>query len=435
MNKKIKQRINQLNNGEVPDGYIKTEFGVFPCDWDSCDCQKLFEIIDGDRGKNYPKENELKESGFCLFLNANNVTKNGFCFDDKQFISKIKDNALKKGKLKRNDIVVTTRGTVGNFALYGDNICYENLRINSGVAILRSRKQMNLFYAYQTLKSFIIDNYVKKISFGSAQPQLTISLLNKMPIVIPNKTEQAKIAEILMKWDEAIELHEQLIEKLKKYKTIFLQKMFPQKGQNVPKWRFKGFTEAWEQCKLGDIGKTFMGLAGKSSSDFGHGEGRFVTYMNVFTNAIANPNMVEPIEIDPKQSPVKYGDVFFTTSSETPDEVGMSSIWLKNTPNTYLNSFCFGFRPQIKLDSVCFAYALRSDSFRKKIVLLAQGISRYNITKTKVMELELALPSFIEQKKIGEYFLNLDNLITLHQSKAESLKNNARQCNNICLRV
>ncbi len=240
MNQEIRKRIEDINNGIVPEGYKKTEFGVFPCDWDSSDCQKLFEIIDGDRGKNYPKENELKESGFCLFLNANNVTKNGFCFDDKQFISKIKDNALKKGKLKRNDIVVTTRGTVGNFALYGDNICYENLRINSGMAILRSRKQMNLFYAYQTLKSFIIDNYVQKISFGSAQPQLTISLLNKMPIVIPNKTEQAKIAEILMKWDEAVELQEHYIQKLEIRKKAIMQKLLTPKDD-------------WECKKLGDI--------------------------------------------------------------------------------------------------------------------------------------------------------------------------------------
>ena len=166
---------------------------------------------------------------------------------------------------------------------------------------------------------------------------------------------------------------------------------------------------------MGDIGKTFTGLAGKSSADFGHGEGRFVTYMNVFSNVIANPAMIEPIEIDSKQNTVRYGDVFFTTSSETPDEVGMSSIWLENTPNTYLNSFCFGFRPQIEVDSVYLAYALRSNAFRKKIILLAQGISRYNISKSKAMELEMAFPSLTEQKQVGEYFLNLDNLITLHQ--------------------
>ncbi|MGI6593513.1 MAG: hypothetical protein ACOX24_00270 [Christensenellales bacterium] len=89
----------------------------------------------------------------------------------------------------------------------------------------------------------------------------------------------------------------------------------------------------------------------------------------------------EPIEIDPKQAEVRYGDVFFTTSSETPEEVGMSSIWLENVPNTYLNSFCFGFRMKNPLDFHFFAYALRSPCFRKQMILLAQGISRYNISK------------------------------------------------------
>lgn len=234
--------------------------------------------------------------------------------------------------------------------------------------------------------------------------------------------EQSKIGVLFKQLDNLITLHQCKYDKLVNVKKSLLEKMFPSDGDKVPKIRFKGFTDTWEQRKLGDIGKTFTGLSGKTSNDFGHGEGRFVTYMNVFSNAIANPVMVEPIEIDTKQSSVKYGDVFFTTSSETPDEVGMSSIWLENAPNTYLNSFCFGFRPKVEIDSVYLAYALRSDSFRKKVILLAQGISRYNISKNKVMELELLLPSLTVQHHIGNCFLKLDDLITLHQRKLEKLK-------------
>ena len=140
-----------------------------------------------------------------------------------------------------------------------------------------------------------------------------------------------------------------------------------------------------------------------------------MTYMNVFSNPISNPEMTEPIEIDPKQNEVEVGDVFFTTSSETPEEVGMSSILLEKRGKTYLNSFCFGFRPSEKIDSYYLAYMLRSESTRAKIILLAQGISRYNISKNKVMEIAVSLPSLDEQKMIGQYFSQLDNLITLHQ--------------------
>ena len=189
-----------------------------------------------------------------------------------------------------------------------------------------------------------------------------------------------------------------------------------------PKIRFKGFTDDWEQRKLGEMGQTYTGLSGKAKDDFGHGQARFVTYMNVFSNPISNPEMTEPIEIDPKQNEVEVGDVFFTTSSETPEEVGMSSILLEKRGKTYLNSFCFGFRPSEKIDSYYLAYMLRSESTRAKIILLAQGISRYNISKNKVMEIAVSLPSLDEQKMIGQYFSQLDNLITLHQRKYEKLQ-------------
>lgn len=187
------------------------------------------------------------------------------------------------------------------------------------------------------------------------------------------------------------------------------------KKSDAPAIRFKGFSDAWEQRKLGEMGQTYTGLSGKTKDDFGHGQARFVTYMNVFSNPISNPEMTEPIEIDPKQNEVEVGDVFFTTSSETPEEVGMSSILLEKRGKTYLNSFCFGFRPSEKIDSYYLAYMLRSESTRAKIILLAQGISRYNISKNKVMEIAVSLPSLDEQKMIGQYFSQLDNLITLHQ--------------------
>ena len=174
-------------------------------------------------------------------------------------------------------------------------------------------------------------------------------------------------------------------------------------------------TTTWEQRELGEVGTTYTGLSGKTKDDFGHGEGKFITYMNVFSNAISDLNMVEPIEIDNRQNEVKAGDVFFTTSSETPEEVGMSSVLLENSDNTYLNSFCFGYRPTEKFDNKYLAYMLRSSEVRKKIVFLAQGISRYNISKNKMMEIEIPVPCLEEQQQIGLYFCNLDHLITLHQ--------------------
>ena len=192
--------------------------------------------------------------------------------------------------------------------------------------------------------------------------------------------------------------------------------------KEVPELRFKGFTDDWEQRKLGEVGNTFTGLSGKTKEDFGHGEGKFITYVNVFNNPVADLDGLESVEIDNKQFQVKAGDVLFTTSSETPEEVGMSSMWLGNADNIYLNSFCFGYRPTIEFDNYYLAFMLRSASIRKKFQLLAQGISRYNISKNKVMEMSIPVPSIEEQQKIGAFFKQLDDTIALYQRKLDLLK-------------
>ena len=150
--------------------------------------------------------------------------------------------------------------------------------------------------------------------------------------------------------------------------------------------------------------------------------------MNVFKNPIADISMVDSIEVDPRQNEVEVGDVFFTTSSETPEEVGMSSVLLEKEGNIYLNSFCFGYRPTEKIDPYYLAFMLRSDVVREKIVFLAQGISRYNISKNKMMEITVPLPCLKEQEQIGALFSELDNLITLHQRKLEKLRNIKKSC-------
>ena len=170
------------------------------------------------------------------------------------------------------------------------------------------------------------------------------------------------------------------------------------------------------------MGKTFNGLAGKTKEDFGHGAAQYVTYLNVFQNTMSDLSMTEKIEIDKSQNEVQYGDILFTTSSETPEEVGMSSVWLGQKPNTYLNSFCFGYRPMVDIDHHFIGNLLRSSYVRNKMKILAQGISRYNISKNKVMDLEIALPSKEEQKLIGSVLNHIDSQLTLHQRKLEHLK-------------
>ncbi len=191
---------------------------------------------------------------------------------------------------------------------------------------------------------------------------------------------------------------------------------------NAPRIRFKGFTEPWEKKFLGDFGKTYNGLSGKNKSDFGHGKGQYITYMNVFSNTIATQTGIDHIEIDDKQNKVQKGDILFTISSETPDEVGMSSVWLYDNPNIYLNSFCFGFRPTMTIDPYFSAYLMRSPNVRKAFYLLAQGISRFNISKQKAMDIEVFIPTINEQKRIGAFFYEQEEAINASQEKINKLR-------------
>lgn len=264
---------------------------------------------------------------------------------------------------------------------------------------------------------------VANISSGTKMPRSSWSLVSETQFSIPKYNEANMIGEFFSSIDKNITLHQRKLEKLKLTKKALLQKLFPQNGSNIPELRFKGFTDVWEQRKLGSIGSTYTGLSGKTKEDFGHGEAQYITYLNVFQNTVSDITMTDKVEIDITQNEVKYGDVLFTTSSETPEEVGMSSVWLGHMPNIYLNSFCFGFRPNQKIDPYFLGYSLRAPYMRDKIKILAQGISRYNISKNKVMELEISLPNNEEQRLLGNFLRNIDLSITLHQRKLEMLKN------------
>ena len=277
-------------------------------------------------------------------------------------------------------------------------------------------------YAIQ-LERVMAPIFAKSItSSGNSSNKLDHNHFLNQELLVPNIEEQKKIGILLSLLSKNITLHQRKLDNLKLKKKALLQKLFPKNGERYPELRFPGFTDAWEQRKLGSIGSTYTGLSGKTKEDFGHGEAQYITYLNVFQNTVSDITMTDNVEVDTTQNEVKYGDVLFTTSSETPEEVGMSSVWLGDMRNVYLNSFCFGFRPNKKIDPYFLGYSLRAPYMRDKIRILAQGISRYNISKNKVMELEISLPNDKEQNLLGNFLRHIDLSITLHQCKLEHLQ-------------
>jgi type I restriction enzyme S subunit len=200
------------------------------------------EIIDGDRGSNYPTQSEFSNKGYCLFLNAGNVTKSGFDFTNCEFISLEKDRLLRKGKLARNDVVLTTRGTVGNSAFFNDSVTFDNIRINSGMVILRAKQpDLDPRYLYLFVKSELFHSQVTALRTGSAQPQLPIRDIYRIKILIPPLPEQRAIAHILGTLDDKIELNRRMSQTLEEMARAIFKSWFvdfdPVRAKMDGRWR------------------------------------------------------------------------------------------------------------------------------------------------------------------------------------------------------
>ena len=299
---------------------------------------QLAEIIDGDRGKNYPQQHEFLEEGYCLFLNTGNVTATGFSFESNQYISKEKCDLLRKGKLQRRDIVYTTRGTVGNAAFYADSVPYEHIRINSGMVIIRPNEDVVCTeFLYQILKSDYYRPYFKKHCTGSAQPQLPIKNFSTIELDLPDLETQQKIADMLSTYDDLIENNLKQIKLLEEaaqrlYKEWFLDLRFP--GHETTSIT-DGIPEGWKKERLIDIVKVQYGYAFDGSLFNANGNGTPIVRIR---NIPAGTTADYTIEDADPQYVVHNGDIL----------VGMDGEFHINSwsgPDAYLVQRTCSFRP------------------------------------------------------------------------------------------
>ena len=251
--------------------------------------------------------------------------------------------------------------------------------------------------------------------------------LRKIKIPIPPLEEQKRIASALSKIDAYLENTIKLIEEKERFKRGIAKKLLTCKeGENIPEARFKGFEDEWKEYNLSKIGVSYNGLRNKKANSFVENcNAKYITYKSVYDKNKIDINRLGNVFIgkNENQNLVKYGDVFFTISSETPDEVAISSVLLDEVENTYLNSFCFGFRFDFNILLPEFArYYFRSDYIRKSTYRLAQGITRYNISKKKFLDIIIYLPSLEEQEKIGGYLSLLDAEIDNLKKQKELIK-------------
>lgn len=313
-----------------------------------------------------------------------------------------------------NDIIIPASGETQIDIATASCVMKSGVALGGDLNIIKTKiNGVFLSYYLNSCKKQDIANLAQGISVVHLYASQLKNLIIHYPLsTIPSVSEQKKIANFLTAVDEKLQALKQKKSLLEKYKKGVMQQIFSQQirfkdenGKEFPKW---------EEKRLGEVGKTYGGLSGKSKENFGIGK-PYIQYKQIFDNSKIDILKYELVDIkeNENQNKVQFGDVFFTISSETPEEIGMSSVLLDDVQELYLNSFCFGFRVNsLKEVNPYFSrYLFRNDIFREEIIKLAQGSTRYNMSKVQFIKIKIQIPSLPEQIKIANFLSSIDERI------------------------
>jgi type I restriction enzyme S subunit len=410
---------------EVTSGYKVTEVGVIPKDWEVV---TLGDVIDYTKG--FPFRSADYTTGGVRIIRVSDTTHDSISESAPIFISPITSESYSKWSLNEFDIIVSTVGSKPPMydSMVGKAILVEKkfagALLNQNAVIIRNKKNEKsiqvLVASHLRTKRYF--SFVEGIFRGNAN-QASITLKDLFEFVVPmpvNHDERQAIAAALFDMDALISGLDQLIAKKRDIKQAAMQQLF------TAQQRVSGFSGEWEVKPMRALGCTYGGLAGKTKSNFGHGDARYIPFMNVMTDTVIDPSWLEPVDVAPDevQNLAKKGDLFFNGSSETPEEVGFCSVLLEDIPNLYLNSFCFGFRfkSSAKVNGLFFAYWFRSKPGRTAMSVLAQGATRYNIAKSAFMQLEIPQPSEEEQTAIASILSDMDGELATLKARCDKAR-------------
>ena len=316
------------------------------------DNDKLPNIVSGNTPKNY----ELCQEGDIVFADAS---------EDTNEVAK----AVEFYNLNGKDVIC------GLHTIHGRDNQHKTIVGYKG-------------YAFS---STAFHQQIRRIAQGTKIYSINSKNFSECYIGIPSKGEQKKIATLLRLIDERISTQSKIIEKFESLIKGLNNHLYQQYGNEI-------------ETSFADLGVSYSGLSGKTATDFGSGK-PFITYLNVYSNNVIEETSYQYVRMgeNEKQNIVRYGDVLFTLSSETPEEVGIGSVYLGNQ-EVYLNSFCFGVHITNiqKVFSSYLSYYISTTQFRKFIYPFAQGSTRFNLCKADFEKSKFKLPSLENQKRIYE---------------------------------
>ena len=378
--------------------YKQTEVGLIPEDWDV----RILEDMASKIGSGITPRGGVtvyKDEG-RPFVRSQNIGWGSLKLDDIKFITDEIHSTFPNTEIKLNDVFLNISGasigrsSYATIPLIGGNV-------NQHVCIIRTDKnKLNYLFLNKVLLSSIGQKQIDSFQSGGNREGLNIGQIKTFQIPLPpTLTEQKVIARVLSDTDALIQALEKKIAKKKHIKKGVMQKLL------TPK-------ENWIESKVASVGQPYGGMSGKTKADFSNGNAHYVPFMNVMSNPIIDTGYLDSVNINKGESQNKIikGDLLFNGSSETPEEVGFCSAVLEQIDNLYLNSFCFGFRifNTKQYDSLFLAYYFRSTLGRNFFYSLAQGATRYNLSKTNFLKSKLTLPIYEDQVQIATLIRDID---------------------------
>ena len=392
------------NNNDKTLNVPHLRFPEFSGEWETTSIGEQFELYSG----NTPTRiNKNQFNGSINWITSGEL-KGHYISDTKE---KISEEAVRNNNLKilpLGTFVIAIYGLEADGVRSTCSITAKESTISQACMAFTSKKDIQNEFLYSWYKKH--GNIIGiKYAQGTKQQNLSYDIIEKFNISYPSLEEQEKLIRFISLIDERIATQNKIIEK---YESL-IQAMCDTLIES-------------ELCKVGlsfsDFGESYSGLSGKSAEDFGEGC-PYITYMNVNQNQIIDTTNVGLVKINEaeQQSVVRYGDILFTLSSETPEEVGMGAVYLGKTYPLYLNSFCFGVHiiDESKIFPPFLAYYISTQSFRKAVYPLAQGSTRFNLQKSDFMKKVFPFPIAERQNKIYSVLKTYSDKLSAEKSIAK----------------
>ena len=410
----------------VKTGYKQTEIGVIPEDWKHNTLQNISSFI--TKGATPTTYGFSWQSDGVLFLRSECVSLRGLDISQSMFISDEAHNAIRRSEVRANDILITITGNVGRVILLSDGFVKAN--INQHIARIRViSAELDTNYLYHQLTRVAYQKYFNSITTGQAYPQISLKQVREAVVFYPPIHEQQAIAAALSDVDQLIASLDQLIEKRRALKTAAMQQLL------TGKTRLAGFSGEWITKPLGDLGViSGAGIDKKNNSN--EDPVRLLNYMDVYRNTFIKSSMISHMTTAKtdkiKHCSVKRGDIFFTPTSETRDDIGRSAVALETINDAVYSYHLVRLRLNEEWSTKFSAYAFQSRRFLDQASMQCEGSgTRYVITLPKFRSITIEFPSDkLEQAAIGEVLSDMDAEITeleQRRDKTQAIKQGMMQ--------